>query len=75
MLLVKHIEWTNGHVAWTLTIQSKYRTTRKKTCTHTRARAHRVEQKRLENPCAINDDGGGGDGDDDGMHDVFVGVY
>lgn len=74
MLLVKHIEWTNGHVPWTLTIQSKSRTTRKKRA-HTHACAHRVEQKQLENPCAINDDGGGGGGcgygDDDGMRDAF----
>lgn len=41
---------------------------------HTHACAHRVEQKQLENPCAINDDGGGGGcgyGDDDGMRDAF----
>lgn len=49
----------------------KIRTTRKKTCTHTRV--HRVEQKQLENPCAINDDGGGGD--DDGMRDAFGWIY
>lgn len=35
VLLVKHTEWTNGHVAWTLTIQSKFEQ-REKTCTNVR---------------------------------------
>lgn len=38
-----------------------------------------LEQKRLENPCVINDDGGGsdddGDKDDDGMRDVISWLY
>lgn len=70
MLLVKHIEWT---CATDLDNSIKISNNEKKTCTH--ACAHRVEQKQLENPCAINDDGGGGGGcgygDDDGMRDAF----
>lgn len=46
----------------------------------TRAHTRTLEQKRLENPCVINDDGGGGgsgddDNDDDGMRDVISWLY